>query len=199
MRLPALPCKLPDAARAARPPRRHRAAPEAIARAQLAALQQGDVFNAASFSSWRGGLKGHLASRRTGAPAGWAAAGRRCQPPAAALTAQRAWHCPNRSLLTARRPAPTHAGLAFHHEALRQKLRQEPYGLLLRHAAAQLGTAALPSQRELLQEVGVLAADGSSARFLWRLGIGQQGCWMVTGIFSEPDLQAADWQKQPHI
>lgn len=45
----------------------HRAAPEAIVKAQLAALQQGDVFNASCFSSWRGGMKGHVASRRTGA------------------------------------------------------------------------------------------------------------------------------------
>lgn len=43
------------------------------------------------------------------------------------------------------------AGLGFHLEALRTKLQQEPYGLLLHHAAAQLGTAVLPSQREMLQ------------------------------------------------
>ena len=46
---------------------------------------------------------------------------------------------------------PTLAGLGFHLEALRTKLQREPYSLLLRHAAAQLGTAALPSQREMLQ------------------------------------------------
>lgn len=71
--------------------------------------------------------------------------------------------------------------------------------MLLRHAAAQLGTAALPSQREMLQEVAVLAADGASARFLWRLGIGPQGCWMVTGIFSDHDVQNTDWQQHPHV
>ncbi|PRW60354.1 riboflavin kinase isoform B [Chlorella sorokiniana] len=132
-----------------------KAAPEAIAKAQLAALQQGDLFNASCFSSWRGGMKGHVASRRT--------------------------------------------GLGFHLEALRSKVQQEPYSLLLHHAAAQLGTAVLPSQREMLQEVAVLAEDGASARFLWRLGIGAQGCWMVTGIFSEHDLLNTDWQQQQHI
>lgn len=50
----------------------------------------------------------------------------------------------------------------------------------------------------LPQEVAVLAADGASARFLWRVGIGPHGCWMVTGIFSEGDL-AGDWQKQHHV
>jgi hypothetical protein len=39
-----------------------RAAPEAIVRAQLAALQQGDVFGASCFSMWHG--KG-LSSRKT--------------------------------------------------------------------------------------------------------------------------------------
>ncbi|KAI7836203.1 hypothetical protein COHA_009928 [Chlorella ohadii] len=132
-----------------------KAAPEAIVKAQLAALQHGDLFNASCFSSWRGGMKGHVASRRT--------------------------------------------GLGFHLEALRTKLQQEPYGLLLHHAAAQLGTAVLPSQHEMLQEVAVLAEDGASARFLWRMGIGAQGCWMVTGIFSEHDLLHTDWQQQQHI
>ncbi len=26
-----------------------------------------------------------------------------------------------------------------------------------------------------------------------------QGCWMVTGIFSEHDLLHTDWQQQQHI
>lgn len=26
-----------------------------------------------------------------------------------------------------------------------------------------------------------------------------QGCWMVTGIFSEHDLLNTDWQQQQHI
>ncbi len=66
------------------------------------------------------------------------------------------WHPSIRTLgmvhysLCALRPLPA-TGLGFHLEALRTKLQQEPYGLLLHHAAAQLGTAVLPSQREMLQ------------------------------------------------
>lgn len=134
-----------------------RCAPEAIVRAQLAALQRGDILDAGSFSSWRsgGGGGGRVGSRRT--------------------------------------------GLAFHLDALAAKLEREPYGLLLRHAAAQLGAAALASPREQWQEVSVLAADGASQRFLWRLGMGAQGCWMVTGIWGGADLEAPGWQDTPHV
>ena len=51
----------------------------------------------------------------------------------------------------------------------------------------------------MLQEVSVLAPDGASARFLWRLSLGPQGCWMVTGIFCEADLEEEGWQQRPHI
>jgi hypothetical protein len=86
------------------------------------------------------------------------------------------------------------AGLGYHHDALRSKLGQEPCGLLLRHAAVQLGAAALPTQRQALQEVAVLAADGASARFVWRLGMASHGCWMVSGIFSAQEA-AEGWQQ----
>lgn len=49
------------------------------------------------------------------------------------------------------------------------------------------------------QEVSVLAADGASARFVWRLGMGAQGCWMVTGIFTQADLAQEGWQQRHHI
>lgn len=44
-----------------------------------------------------------------------------------------------------------------------------------------------------------MSHDGASARYLWRLGMGAQGCWMVTGIWGEADLAVEGWQQQPHI
>lgn len=41
-----------------------------------------------------------------------------------------------------------------HHDALRTLLQREPYGLLLCHAAVQLGPAVLLTQREMLQVRG---------------------------------------------
>lgn len=176
-----------------------RAAPEAIVRAQLAALQQGDVFGASCFSMWHG--KG-LSSRKTSeglscVPACLPSEPRRamCSSTSAYSSQDSAepaaiWECiPLLVLMPLLCDAVCCAvvccaGLGYHHDALRSKLGQEPYGLLLRHAAVQLGAAALPTQRQLLQEVAVLAADGASARFVWCLSMASHGCWMVSGIFS---------------
>ncbi|KAL4447546.1 hypothetical protein ABPG75_004765 [Micractinium tetrahymenae] len=122
-----------------------KAAPEAIVRAQLVALQQGDVFGASCFSMHARPGRG-LISRRT--------------------------------------------SLVSHHDALRTLLQREPYGLLLRHAVVQLGPAVLPTQREMLQEVAVMAADGASARFLWRLTLSSHSCWMASGILSANEAAA---------
>eukprot|EP00887_Chlorella_sp_A99_P003174 scaffold9.g3174.t1 len=68
-------------------------------------------------------------------------------------------------------------------EMLQHQLAAPPYRLLLGHAAAQLGPAALPSQREQLQEVFVFGGEGSGAAvYTWRLGMQANGCWMVLGI-----------------
>ena len=94
-------------------------------------------------------------------------------------------------------------GLGIHYELMKQKLAGPPFDLLLGHAEAQLGAAALPSQRVQLQEVVVMGGSGSrsgsgggsgsrsgsggggggrAARFLWQLCMQQNSCWMVTGI-----------------
>ncbi|GAB4816896.1 hypothetical protein N2152v2_003942 [Parachlorella kessleri] len=162
-----------------------KAAPEAVVKAQLAALQRGDVFGASCFNIWRS----HSSAQ----------------------------------------------GLGIHYQLLRDKLQEPPFDLLLWHAEAMLGPAALPSQRVMLQEVVVLGSGGSmegrgggsshsrgssstsrgwgrgahgtpsrgssgsaagagglglggrqggpsSGRFLWRLGMQANGCWQVTGI-----------------
>jgi hypothetical protein len=118
------------------------AAPEAIVKAQLAALAAGDVFEASCFSMWRS--TAHLSSRKT--------------------------------------------SLGSHHDALRAMLAQQPHRVLLGHAGVRLGAAALRSQAEQLQEVAVLAADGSSASFVWRLTLATHGCWMASGIFAADEL-----------
>jgi hypothetical protein len=72
-----------------------------------------------------------------------------------------------------------------HLTAFRQLLQQPHYRLLGAHAAAELGQSALPSQRQFLQEVVLTGAgsqggeEGSSGRFLWRVGMQADGCWMV--------------------
>jgi hypothetical protein len=58
------------------------------------------------------------------------------------------------------------------------------------HAAAKLAVGALPTQRHMLQAVTVLAADGTVAHFVWRLGMASHGCWMVSGIFAAEELPA---------
>ena len=88
------------------------------------------------------------------------------------------------------------AGLGFHHDALRAKLQQQPYSLLVGHAGVQLGGAALPTQREQLQHVSVLAPDGTSAQFVWRLGMSTHGCWMASGIFSAEELAGGPQQER---
>lgn len=47
------------------------------------------------------------------------------------------------------------------------------------------------------QEVAVLAADGASARFVWRVSLSSNGCWMTSGILSAQDAAAALLQA-PH-
>lgn len=77
-----------------------------------------------------------------------------------------------------------------HLTAFRQLLQQPHYRLLGEHAAAELGQSALPSQRQFLQEVvltgcgssGSLGGEEGSGRFLWRLGMQADGCWMVRSI-----------------
>lgn len=107
-----------------------------MVKAQLAALQRGDIFSASCFSVWR--------SRGSG------------------------------------------FSLGLHYDLMREMLAAEPYSALLHHADAWLGPAALPSQRVMLQEVGVALAaggvGGGGVRFLWRLGMQANGCWQVTGI-----------------
>ncbi len=66
-------------------------------------------------------------------------------------------------------------------QEFRALLRQEPYHLLLRHGSAELGAAALPSQRQQVQEV-VLGSGGRQVAFLWRVCMQGNGCWMVQGI-----------------
>jgi hypothetical protein len=91
-----------------------------------------------------------------------------------------------------------------HLTAFKQLLQQPHYRLLGEHVAAELGASALPSQRQFLQEVVLTAVPGSSSsvyggagagvgkgadmqldqsgRFLWRLGMQADGCWMVRSI-----------------
>jgi hypothetical protein len=89
-----------------------------------------------------------------------------------------------------------------HLTAFKQLLQQPHYRLLGEHVAAELGASALPSQRQFLQEVVLTAAPSSSSgssasdrliagadkqldqsgRFLWRLGMQADGCWMVRSI-----------------
>ena len=71
------------------------------------------------------------------------------------------WHltclCPPPTTTTT--TATRLSGLVAHHDALRSQLQQEPYRLLLNHAAAQLGPSALPTLRDMLQ----VGAGGSPA------------------------------------
>jgi hypothetical protein len=87
------------------------------------------------------------------------------------------------------------AGLGFHHDALRTKLQQAPHSVLVGHGGVQLGNAALPTQREQLQHVAVLAADGTTEHFVWRLGMNTNGCWMVSGIFAAEELGCESLQQ----
>jgi hypothetical protein len=121
-----------------------------VALAQLAALQRGDVFEAASFNNWR--ATDPFAGRRGG---------------------RRGF------------------SLGLHCERLRETLAEPPYAALLRHAGAQLGPAALPQRGGLLQEVWVRAAAAAAgqegeglvaARFVWRLSLQPNGCWMTSSI-----------------
>ena len=86
------------------------------------------------------------------------------------------------------------SGWEAHLNAFRQLLQQPHYALLGQHVRAELGASALPTQRQFLQEVvlygpGGGAADSSAGegqhavgRFLWRLGMQADGCWMVRSI-----------------
>ncbi|KAF6250987.1 hypothetical protein COO60DRAFT_1565249 [Scenedesmus sp. NREL 46B-D3] len=102
------------------------------------------------------------------------------------------------------------SGWDAHLAAFRHLLGQPLYSMLCKHSSVELGSSALPSQRHFLQEV-VLQDDGSSSisrgsssgsrgssrswdrggerdgsgsegRFLWRLGMQADGCWMVRSI-----------------
>jgi hypothetical protein len=82
------------------------------------------------------------------------------------------------------------SGWDGHLAAFRALLSAPAFAPLCRHTAppALLG-AALPNQRSLLQEVvlggigGASPAEAASAaRFLWRLGMQADGCWMVRSI-----------------
>jgi hypothetical protein len=94
------------------------------------------------------------------------------------------------------------SGWEAHLAAFRQLLQQPHYRLLGEHTVAELGASALPSQRQFLQEVVLLGPNNSSSsssvggvvggssgvsgdgvgRFLWRLGMQADGCWMVRSI-----------------
>lgn len=95
------------------------------------------------------------------------------------------------------------SGWNAHLTAFRNMLQQPHYHLLASHTAAELGGSALPSQRHFLQEVVLYelsgrdgddkssSSSGSSSknsgrglagRFLWRLGMQADGCWMVRSI-----------------
>jgi hypothetical protein len=97
------------------------------------------------------------------------------------------------------------SGWEAHLAAFKQLLQQPHYRLLGEHAVAELGASALPSQRQFLQEVVLLGPNSSSSsscncvggaggvgssgvledgvgRFLWRLGMQADGCWMVRSI-----------------
>ena len=70
-----------------------------------------------------------------------------------------------------------------HCDLLQRQLAQSPYRLLLGHSLAQLGPAALPSQREQLQEVVVWGGGGiGAAVYRWRLQLQPNSCWMVAAI-----------------
>ena len=178
-------------------------------RAQLAALAGGDLLGASCFSMWHNGGSGGSggSSRRTSE--------RRC----AVQMVEPLCYCTmlKQRVAVALDPPPTHppppplpthpppAGLSFHHDALRTQLAQPPYDrLLLLGAAApaaaaveaRLGAAALPTQREQLQEVELVGLGGGGSegggssggtRFVWRLGMAAHGCWMVSGIFASED------------
>ena len=79
-------------------------------------------------------------------------------------------------------------GMAARLALLRELLAAEPYAALLGHGRAELGAAALPSQRDMLQLVTVHPAGGGGGgtgggtAFRFRLGLQANGCWMVTGI-----------------
>jgi hypothetical protein len=148
------------------PPRPHpRVSPETVVLTQLHALRQGQLLAA---SGWN--MMGHHASS-----SGW-------EPQLAAF---------------------------------KRLAASQPYAVLCSSEGArvQLGPSALPSQRQLLQEVVVVGPPqpqpqpppppqqqqqqqrgcgsgggymgggvASEARFLWRLGIQDRGCWMVRSI-----------------
>lgn len=88
--------------------------------------------------------------------------------------------------------------MGIHYEMLREMLAEMPYGVLMKHQAAVLGPAAVPTQGSMLQEVWVKAgkendagvADGSGrggdegwTRFIWKLELqAENGCWVCCGI-----------------
>jgi hypothetical protein len=82
------------------------------------------------------------------------------------------------------------SGWETHLQAWKRLLQEPAYQALCAHTGAELGASALPSQRQLLQEVVLSGADdgasssrsSSSSRFLWRLGMQADGCWMVRSI-----------------
>eukprot|EP00775_Hariotina_reticulata_P003670 gene3670-3931_t len=74
-----------------------------------------------------------------------------------------------------------------HLAAFKHLLSQQHYSLLIAHNRAELGSSALPRQRHFLQEVllwskGSSSGSSSPGRFLWRLGMQADGCWMVRSI-----------------
>jgi hypothetical protein len=78
-------------------------------------------------------------------------------------------------------------GLGIHWELLERLLGGRPYSLLAGHASAELRRAAMPSQRELLQEVDVSAGvSGERASFLWRVVQQANGCFMTVAILPLP-------------
>jgi hypothetical protein len=92
------------------------------------------------------------------------------------------------------------SGWDAHLAAFRQLLRQPQYSMLCKHSRVELGSSALPGQRHFLQEVILQGGahssssssssgsgiggvgSGSEVRYLWRLGMQADGCWMVRSI-----------------
>jgi len=134
-----------------------KSSPEAVIFAQLEALRRGDVYEASQFNAWK---ELSVATDTMGG-----------------LEIQADSSPPNSKKLS--------LGIQF--ELLRNTLRTDPYTALLNHSSVLLGSAALPTQHSMLQEVWVESVGGSAVRdwvrFVWSLSVEPStGCWMCTQI-----------------
>jgi len=130
--------------------------PESVIAAQLAALQSGNIFEAACFN--------------------------------VAGIAERSAACGK--VLDEGLHEPSRNPIAHSVEGLRRLLALPSHAVLLGHADAVWGRAALPTQSIMVQEVSVRvqgspmsAAGSSSSTFLWEVSLHKSNsCWMTSAI-----------------